>query len=337
MIHLVAGFLFMLNLLGPGSGFASLNRNRPILDAHNCYPYEGKWADRIDRALKATSPVGIEQDLAWYVDPATGRGRAVVSHSANPTGAEPTLREHFFERVRPIVEQALKENDRDRWPVIVLHFDFKDNREPLLRAVWDLLGEYENWITTAPKMANRNILAPLSVKPLLVLTEDQDEQETVFFKQVPVGAKLRLFGSAHTRWPEPASKEERARFAATAAPTELLAERPSNYRRWWNASWQAVIEGGAPAGEFAPVKRERLHAFVEHAHSLGFWIRFYALDGFTEAQSQGWDEGYNFGSLAAVEARWHAAIDEGVDLIATDQYEDLGAYMHAKSAAVQPR
>jgi hypothetical protein len=26
---------------------------RPIrhVDAHNCYPYEGNWADRIDRAL----------------------------------------------------------------------------------------------------------------------------------------------------------------------------------------------------------------------------------------------------------------------------------------------
>jgi hypothetical protein len=29
-----------------------LNHNRPVLDAHNCYPYRGDWADRIERALK---------------------------------------------------------------------------------------------------------------------------------------------------------------------------------------------------------------------------------------------------------------------------------------------
>ena len=42
---------------------------RPMVDAHNCYPYDGQWGDRIDRALSAGFPVSIEQDLTWYVDP----------------------------------------------------------------------------------------------------------------------------------------------------------------------------------------------------------------------------------------------------------------------------
>ena len=58
-----------------------LNHNQPLLDAHNCYPYEGQWSDRIQRALNSGYPVSIEQDLAWYVDPATGKGRVVVSHT----------------------------------------------------------------------------------------------------------------------------------------------------------------------------------------------------------------------------------------------------------------
>ena len=37
-----------------------LNHGRPMLDAHNCYPYEGQFADRIDRALRAGFPVGID-------------------------------------------------------------------------------------------------------------------------------------------------------------------------------------------------------------------------------------------------------------------------------------
>jgi hypothetical protein len=97
-----------------------------------CYPYEGRWADRIDRALALGFPVSIEQDIAWAADPATGNGRPVVSHTPKTTGSEPTLRAYFFERVRPIVERALATNDRDHWPLIILHFDFKSNETPPL-------------------------------------------------------------------------------------------------------------------------------------------------------------------------------------------------------------
>jgi len=305
-------------------------RARSILDAHNCYPYEGRYADRIERALSLGYPIGIEQDLAWSVDPATGRGRVVVGHSASTNGREPRLREHFFERVRPLVEKALRENHRADWPIIVLHFDNKDNREQLLRSVWNLLGEYEGWITTAVKGSDPHELAPLDVKPLLVLTEDSDAQEAVYFRDVPVGGTLRVFGSAHTTKAPMENAQERTHWAATAAPEVLLAEKPTNYRRWWNNPWNEVEEGGqTKAGDWMPRSAARLRALVDHAHRLGFWIRFYTLDGFTPAENKGWDKNYNFGSRAAVEARWKAALDAGVDLIASDQYEDLAACMRA--------
>jgi hypothetical protein len=310
---------------------------RSVLDAHNCYPYEGRYADRIDRALSLGYPVAIEQDLAWYADAASPDERLVVAHSEKTKGNEPTLRRHFFERVRPIVEQALRENRRSQWPLIIVHFDVKDNREPLLRAVWKLLGEYEGWITTAMKGADPHQLAPLDLKPLLVLTEDNDAQESVFFNNVPVGGKLRLFGSAHTGKAPSQNSEERTHWVATAPPEVLLAERPTNYRRWWNNAWNEVEEGGQThAGEWTAADAARLKALVDHAHGLGYWIRFYTLDGFTPAENKGWDKGYNFGSRAAVETRWKAAIDAGVDLIATDQYEDLAACMSAHGG-VAPR
>jgi hypothetical protein len=40
-----------------------------------------------------------------------------------------------------------------------------------------------------------------------------------------------------------------------------------------------------------------------------------------EADAQGWTRGYNFGSLAAAQARWRAAREAKVDFVATDQYE----------------
>ena len=105
--------------------------------------------------------------------------------------------------------------------------------------------------------------------------------------------------------------------------------RPANnYRRWWNNSWYEVEEGGEPrAGAWTRAEMNRLKALVNHAHELGYWIRFYTLDGFGPETDAGWDKGYNFGSLAAARVRWQAAIDAGVDMIATDQYEDSGALL----------
>ena len=305
-----------------------LNHNRAMFDAHNCYPYKGEFKDRIDRALAAALvtgyPIGIEQDLGWAIDPATGKGRPVVTHDAKTVGNEPALRDHFFERVRPIIEKALADNDRARWPLIVVHFDFKSVQPELLHAVWELLGEYQSWITTAPQTADPNQLAPFEPKPLLVLTEDADAQEAVFFKQVPVGQKLRLFGSAHTMAIPGSPKEEHDHLLATLPPEQLLPSPPSNYRRWWNNSWYAVEEGGQrKAGDWTAADDKRLRALVDYAHKLGYWIRFYTLDGFGEGEDRGWGNSYNFGTHEAVMARWKAAIAAGVNLIATDQYEEF--------------
>jgi hypothetical protein len=295
-----------------------LNHNRPVPDAHNCYPYKGEWKDRIDRALRTPFPVAIEQDIAWA-------GRPVVSHDAKTTGSEPSLRDHFFERVRPIVEKALAENRRATWPVIVLHFDFKSVEPRLLHAVWDLLGEYQGWITTAEKTADPSQLTPFDPKPLLVLTEDADAQEEVFFNQVPAGARLRVFGSAHTT---PIPRENQEHLAATLPPEQLLVSPPTNYRRWWNVSWYAVEEGGQhKAGDWTAADDRRLRALVDRAHQLGYWIRLWTLDGFGPGEDKGWGNSYNFGGRDAVMLRWKAAVAAGVNLIASDQYEDLAAVM----------
>jgi hypothetical protein len=325
---LLASVLFGVALFAQSRPMDLLNHNRPLVDAHNCYPYEGQWRDRLDRALSAGLPIGIEQDLAWG-----SQGTPVVSHSRDVKGGEPTLREHFFEHVRPLVEKALRENNRASWPLITVHFDFKDNRPELHRAVWELLGEYESWITTALKTTDPTVLSPFDVKPLLVLTEDNDAQEEAFFTSLKVGAKLRLFGSAHTTGLPGKSREELAHLAATAAPELLLKERPTNYRRWWNNSWAEVEEGGqGKAGDWTKADEQRLKALVDHAHKLGFWIRFYTLDGFSQTENRGWDQGYNFGSREAALVRWKAAQAAGVNLIATDQFEDLAAAMRGNQS-----
>jgi hypothetical protein len=315
-----------------------LNNNKPMLDAHNCYPYEGKWQDRVSRALNSGFPVSIEQDLAWYSDPAAGKGRVVVSHTPKPTGQEPTLKSDFFEQVTPVVEKIIKENKQDQWPLIVLHFDFKDNQPALHEAVWKLLTEYEPWLSTAVKTSNPHQISRIQKKPILVITEDNDAQEKAFFDRLPIGGKLLIFGSAHSgAHPENLSRAELAHWQATASPETLLTESPTNYRRWWNNSWAAIEEGGQHnAGEWTPQDEKRLHNIVARAHSMGYWIRFYTLDGFDPQKNNGWGVDYNFGSREAVLPRWKAAIGEGVNFIATDQYEDLATMLPQTSTSLRP-
>ena len=298
------------------------NHGHPTLDAHNCYPYDGQWNDRIDRALSQGTPVSIEQDLAW------NRGRVVVTHSAEASGSEPSLKDYFFEHVRPMIERALSKDDRGSWPLIVLHFDFKDNQPALLHAVWKLLGEYESWLTTAVKTDDPTRVEPFQPGPILAITEDNDAQQAVFYDELPAGAKLRVFGSAHTHMPQTNSQPEREHLAATLAPDQLLNAPATNYRRWWNNSWYEVEDGGqAHAGAWTAAKVNRLQALVNRAHQLGYWIRFYTLDGFSPTADRGWSAGYNFGSMSAAQLRWQASIDAGVDMIATDQYEELAALL----------
>ena len=312
---------------GAGGGFGP--GERVLLDAHNAYPYEERWADRIDRALATGVPVAIEQDLVWYCG---GRGacRSVVSHGEPLSGREPGLGEHFFERVRPIVERALDRDDRTGWPVLVLNLDLKTNEPEHHAALWALLGDYEAWLTTAPRLAGRETVAPLSVGPVLVLTGDDAAQEAAFHDGVPVGARLRLFGAVAVTMGSAFDPDvPLPPGGADAIAPRIVRRGPrSNYRRWWNNPW-AVVEGGGQtrAGEWTSADAARLRGLVGEAHEAGLWIRFYTLNGYAQGEGRGWHEGYNFGSRAAVETRWRAAGEAGVDFVATDQYEDYAAFM----------
>jgi hypothetical protein len=293
---------------------------RVLLDAHNAYPYEGRYMDRVERALSTGLPVAIEQDVAWC-PAANGAFAAVVTHDAVCRGNEPTLGGYFFERIAPIMDDALRSGPRDDWPLVTLNLDFKTNQPELHEAVWQLLGERVAWLTTAPRLADESTVGPLAVGPLLVLTGEADSQATRFHDRVPVGERLRLFGAVHTAEPETGRASE-----APAAPA-----RATNYRRWWNNPWKVVEAGGPPAaGPWTPDDQRRLEQIVASAHRGGLWIRFYTLDGFTEAEgaAQGWFATYSFGGMDAAETRWRAAVDVHVDFVATDQYETLSSLLH---------
>lgn len=298
--------------------------SRVLMDAHNAYPENGRHADRLRRALSVGVPLAIEQDLVWVRDPATGAGRSIVSHGEPVTGDEPSLDEYFFSAIRPVMERALRENQRASWPIVTLNLDFKTNEPAHHEAVWALLGRYEAWLTTARRLPDGGV-APLEAGPLLVLTGEADAQERTFYDRVDVGGRLRLFGAVHSRVVQPATPPDMRAPGGDGRPG-VWPDARTNYRRWWNLPWEAVERGGQTrAGEWTPDDEQRLRNLVEAAHGARLWIRFYTLDGHDPTDiGGGWTPGYNFGSLAAAERRWEAAVRAGVDFVAVDQYEAFG-------------
>jgi hypothetical protein len=299
---------------------------RSLLHAHNAYPDEGLYGDRIERALATRlSPILIEQDVAY----ARSTGQSVVSHDDKLDGTEPTLERHFFDRVRPIIEAALTAGARDRWPLVVLHLDFKTNEREHHRAVWDLLLKHRSWLTTAAFDTDPTRVSPLKPGPMVVLTENGENQERDFQEWAAAGKTNLLFGSIRGPALElPKDDVARARMLVGASPQALIPASATSYRRWVNFAWGVIEEGGpAKAGLWTPQDNARLQAVVGYAHAQGLLIRFYTLNGHSAAASQGWTASYNFGTLDAARQRWQAAIRAGVDLIATDQYEELAAVL----------
>ncbi|HVS13593.1 MAG TPA: hypothetical protein VMV46_06705 [Thermoanaerobaculia bacterium] len=293
---------------------------RSLLDAHNAYPYDERWSDRLQRALATGLPLAIEQDLVYGTDPATGEPYVVVAHETRLAGPAPSLVEHFFDAVRPLVERALADPDRQRWPLITLNLDVKGAADGggddagLLRHLRDaILARHRDWLTTSARTEDGRP-APFEVGPILVLTGASDVQQQVFRDELGVGAQILAFGAA--------------RDAGVDAEGLPVPDHASDYRRWWNHPWRVVEpEGQRGAGDWTGADARRLAAMVERAHAAGLWIRFYTLNGAGDAVSRerGWFAGYDFGSREAVRRRWRACFEAGVDFVATDEYEGLAA------------
>jgi hypothetical protein len=305
---------------GPGS--------RTVVLSHNAYPDHGKYADRLDRAIAAGVPFATEQDLSW-VD-----GKSVEIHGAkNVGGDDPSLETYFFPKVKPILEKAMKDGNRGNWPLVTLYLDIKNDPPEHLQAILKVLDGYDAYITTAKKTADITKQQPLDVKPLMVIVEDKenDIKQKFFYDQVPVGGKIRVFGSP-TKFDENPTKLPRERRAEATAmlvtlePEKLVPHKADNYHRWFGAHWAFIEKGGETgAGEWSSGVETRLKQFVDYGHRLGYLVGVYCLDGYTAAEDQGWDKSYNFGSKEKVTPRWQAAARAHVDFISTDQMEDVAA------------
>jgi hypothetical protein len=309
---------------GPTNTYVPGSRTQVL--APNAYPDHGKYADRLDRALAAGLPLAVEEDLAW-ID-----GKSLVIHGAkNASADDPTLESYFFPKVQPIVEKALKEGNKGKWPLITLYLDIKNDPPEHLAAINKLLDQYDAWLTKAEKTADIAKQSPLELRPMMIIVEDKqgDIKQKVFYDDVPVGSKFRVFGSAEKFDENPQKlprerKEEAVAMMVTRDPEQLVSKKADNYRRWFGVNWGFVEKGGeTKAGDWTKASEARMKKFVDYGHRLGYFVGFYCLDGYSEAENQGWDKDYNFGSKDKVMLRWQALARAHPDFISTDQMEDV--------------
>ena len=200
----------------------------------------GGWpvADRIDRALAVgESPFAIEQDVAWspgqlaagqvrrLARPRIERGRAPWRRTSSTAS-------------RPLMERALAERQTDKWPVLVLHLDFKTNEPEHHRAVWDLLVRPSRLVDhgrAARRPGNRDAI---SCRAIAGPHRKRPGQEAMFFERLHVGDRLLLFGTTPSPAMPPSDDPE-------SAPRW---RRPHPRRRWCRGRPPITVAGPTSPG-----------------------------------------------------------------------------------------
>jgi hypothetical protein len=306
---------------------------RTLMLAHNAYPDEGKYEDRLDRAIAAGVPFVVEEDLVWV------NGKSLLIHNEKAASADsPTLESYFFPKVKPIMEKAMKEGNKGNWPLITLYLDIKNDPEEHLVEISKVLDKYDAWLTKAVKTADPAKMSPIEYKPMMIILEDKqnDIKQAFFYDRVPVGAKFRAFGSAvkFDDNPNKLSRTARAeRFAGLVKiqPEQMLTKHADNWRRWFGTDWNFIeLSGPSHGADWNPETEARVKHFVDYGHSLGYLVSFYEINGFAKEQNEGWTDEYNFGSRHAAEVRIKAAIAAHADFIATDQYQEVASLIRGQ-------
>lgn len=254
----------------------------------------------MERARKAGLSA-FELDLAW----SEALGRTVISHETKLDGSEPTFEEYFFAPLLPELRRSPPGE-----PGILLLLDFKKDHPGPVKEVHELLNRHRDLLTTPGKRGDDPIQTPLRFQPLTVILTGDNAAIAQFEKLTPQGEPYLAMGNR-----EPVERKFQESVAA------YFPEPATAFYRVFNFEWKHIErDRNSEAGAFTVAERTRLDALVKTAHAKGYWVRTWTLN----ATSLAWGSNQNFGSRQALLERWRAALESGVDMIATDEYELAG-------------
>ncbi|MEU6137936.1 phosphatidylinositol-specific phospholipase C/glycerophosphodiester phosphodiesterase family protein [Nocardioides sp. NPDC047086] len=221
----------------------------------------------------ASGFTSVEADV-WLVD-----GELLVAHDAVDLDPSRTLESLYLEPLKRLV----KGRGRDVYPgydgTFQLLIDIKNTGEATYAAVEDELAGYEELFT-------------------------RYEDGTV--KDGPVEAVIsgdRPLETMRNRTERFGFYDGRMSDLYSGSPASLMPLVSDNWTKVF--TWQGV-------GPMPETERRLLHEIVDHAHSQGYRVRFWATPDTAGA---------------AREAVWRELLDAGVDHINTDDLEGLDAFL----------
>jgi hypothetical protein len=257
-----------------------------LYNAHNCYPENGQYSDRLERARRAGLRA-VEIDVTWSEE----RRRTVISHQKMPTGGEPTLKEYFWKPVEPELRRLPR--GRPGWLLLI---DFKIDHPAVIEEIYQDLKLRRRLLTRFGDQVDYG--------PLTVMLTGDNAAIAAFEKRNRGSGPYLAMGNR-----EPAGRQYQdnvaAYFDADATP----------FYRVFNFEW-VHLEPDREARRSGPMPeaaRARLRALAELAHQKGYWLRTWTLNEST------------FGGRQGLLERWRAAREAGVEMIATDEYELAGS------------
>ena len=274
-----------------------------FLNAHNCYPDRGRGADRLERARRAGLSA-FEIDLVW----SEPRGRTVVSHSTKLEGNEPIPEDYFFAPMLP----ELRRMPRGR-PGILLFIDFKNSHPGPVNETRALLNRHRDLLTTFGQRGDPRAETPPRFGPLTVLLTGDNAAIAQFEKLTPPGEPYLAMANR-----EPPDRKFQENVA------DYFLDPATPFYRVFNFEWKHIErDKNRDAGPFTAAESARLAALVKLAHDKGYWVRTWTLN----ATNDDWGSDQCFGSKPALLERWRAALEAGLDMIATDEYELAGEFL----------
>ncbi|WP_076350624.1 hypothetical protein [Paludisphaera borealis] len=283
--------------LSPASFADGPSRPLPI-SAHNCYAENRTDNPRLNEAL-ALGIDNIEIDLGW--DDAAKQ--LIIGHDATPRPgvAYPRLETSLI----PVLEARLKAPRPDGAPT-VLTIDWKTGKPEAVRLFNDLLDAHAEWFSSAPKSPD----SPLTTRRITVCFSGSEAAKDAYDALIPSGGVYRAFRDRVIG--------AGARYEADVAT--YIPGPSTAYLRFLAFHWGAIERGGpASAGDWTRADADRLGALTALAHSRGFRIRIYSLNGHTGPLNGG----YRFVDDEAARVRWIASSAAGVDWVAGDEYREM--------------
>ena len=282
------------------------------VSAHNCYPSRSANNAKLLEALNLGID-NIEIDLGW--DDRTKE--LIVGHDAAPRGG--VIYPEFEAYLVPALEAHWKTHPRGQAPT-VLTIDWKTEKPEAVTKFKAFLDLHADWFSSAPKTED----SPLTNRNLTVCFTGSDVAKDAYDALIPARGTYRafrdrVFGQGAKFEPD----------VASYVPTKATA-----YHRFLTFHWGVVEQGGpALARDWTKADANRLSALMTQAHQQGFRARFYCLNGHTGTLVSG----YQFTSDEAAKVRWLAAVQAGVDWIATDEYREIAEVLGAKGIPVSFR